>query len=220
MQYPVELTQISAEKAIYVPAYDAVKAIHTDLLAVDPATPFPYWAKVWPSAIALVKVLQKHPSLIRDKKVLELGAGIGLPSLMMASEAKTIQVSDYDLEAVELLRKNIAHLQLQNVKALQIDWNDLPENINPEVIILSDVNYDPTQFETLIKLIEKFIHQGCAIILSTPQRIMASPFVLALSEFIITDYLEMVDENGVTKEISILVLSKNRIIRKDGKYER
>jgi predicted nicotinamide N-methyase len=209
MQYPVELTQISAEKAIYVPAYDAVKAIYTDLLAVDPATPFPYWAKVWPSAIALVKVLQKHPSLIRDKTVLELGAGIGLPSLLMANEAKTIQVSDYDSEAVELFRKNIAHLQLHNVQALQMDWNDLPENIDPEVIILSDVNYDPTQFESLTKLIQKFIHQGCTIILSTPQRIIANPFVLALSEFIIADYLEMVDENGVRKEISILVLSKN-----------
>jgi predicted nicotinamide N-methyase len=209
MQYPVELTQISAEKAIYVPVYDAVKAIYTDLLAMDPASPFPYWAKVWPSAIALVKVLQKHPSLIRDKTVLELGAGIGLPSLLMANEAKTIQVSDYDSEAVELFRKNIAHLQLQNVQALQMDWNDLPENIDPEVIILSDVNYDPTQFESLTKLIQKFIHQGCTIILSTPQRIIANPFVLALSEFIIADYLEMVDENGVTKEISILVLSKN-----------
>ena len=211
MQYPLQLTQISAEKAIYVPVYDAVKAIYTDLLALDPATPFPYWAKVWPSAIALVKVLQKHPSLIRDKTVLELGAGIGLPSLLMASEAKTIQVSDYDLEAVELLRKNIAHLQLQNVQAMQLDWNNVPENMKAEVMILSDVNYDPTQFETLTKLIEKFIHQGCTIILSTPQRIMASPFVLALSEFIITDYLEMVDENGVTKEISILVLSKTLV---------
>jgi predicted nicotinamide N-methyase len=209
MQYPLELTQISAEKAIYVPVYDAVKAIYTDLLAMDPASPFPYWAKVWPSAIALVKVLQKHPSLIRDKMVLELGAGIGLPSLLMANEAKTIQVSDYDSEAVELFRKNIAHLQLHNVQALQMDWNDLPENIDPEVIILSDVNYDPTQFESLTKLIQKFIHQGCTIILSTPQRIIANPFVLALSEFIIADYLEMVDENGVTKEISILVISKN-----------
>ncbi|MFM2258295.1 MAG: hypothetical protein RLZZ424_228, partial [Bacteroidota bacterium] len=194
MQYPVQLTQIDAEKAIYIPAYEAVKTIYADLLALDPATPFPYWAKVWPSAIALVKVIQKHPSLIRDKTVLELGAGIGLPSLLMASEAKTIQISDYDSEAVELLRKNIAHLQLQNVQALQLNWNNLPENIDPEVVILSDVNYDPTQFETLTKLIEKFIHQGCTIILSTPQRIMASPFVLALSEFIIADYLEMVDE--------------------------
>jgi len=211
MQYPVQLTQISAEKAIYVPIYDAVKAIYTDLLAMDPATPFPYWAKVWPSAIALHNVLQKHPSLIRDKTVLELGAGIGLPSLLMADITKSITISDYDSEAVELLRKNITHLQLQNVQALQMDWNDLTENIDPEVIILSDVNYDPAQFETLTKLIEKFIHQGCAIILSTPQRIMASPFVLALSEFIIADYVEMVDENGVTKEISILVLSKTLV---------
>jgi len=60
-------------------------------------------------------------------------------------------------------------------------------------------------------LIEKFLHQGSTIILSTPQRIMASPFVLALSEFIIADYAELVDENGVNQEISILVLSKTLV---------
>jgi predicted nicotinamide N-methyase len=208
MQYPVQLTQISAEKAIFIPAYEAVKAIYEALLELDPVTPFPYWAKVWPSAIALLYVLQKYPNWIKDKNVLELGAGIGLPSLMMADITKSIQISDYDLEAVELLQKNIEHLQLENAEALKLDWNALPEAIHPEVVILSDVNYDPTQFETLTKLIEKFIHQGCTIILSTPQRIMASPFVLALSIFIIADYVELVDENGVTKEISIFVLSK------------
>jgi predicted nicotinamide N-methyase len=208
MQYPVQLTQIGAEKAIYIPAYEAVKTIYADLLALDPATPFPYWAKVWPSATALHNVLQKHPSLIRDKTVLELGAGVGLPALMIADITNSIQISDYNLDAVELLQKNITHLQLQNAQAIQLDWNNVPENMKAEVMILSDVNYDPTQFETLTKLIEKFIHKGCAIILSTPQRIMASPFVLALSEFIIADYVELVDENGIPKEISILVLSK------------
>jgi predicted nicotinamide N-methyase len=208
MQYPVQLTQISAEKAIFIPAYEAVITIYADLLESDPATPFPYWAKVWPSAIALHNVLKAHPHLIQNKHVLEIGAGIGLPSLMMAGITKSIQISDYDLEAVELLRKNIEHLELENAEALKLDWNALPEAIHPEVLILSDVNYDPTQFETLTKLIEKFIQQGCTIILSTPQRIMASPFVLALSTLIIADYVELVDENGVTKEISILVLSK------------
>ena len=208
MQYPVQLTQIGAEKAIYIPAYEAVKTIYADLLALDPATPFPYWAKVWPSAIALHNVLKKHPSLIRDKTVLELGAGVGLPALMIADITKSIIISDYNSKAVELLQKNIAHLQLQNVQAMQLDWNTIPENITAEVVILSDVNYDPTQFETLTKLIEKFIHQGCTIILSTPQRIMASPFVLELASYIVAEYLELVEENGVTKEISILVLSK------------
>jgi predicted nicotinamide N-methyase len=208
MQYPVQLTQLGAEKAIYIPAYEAVKAIYAALLESDPATPFPYWAKVWPSSIALLDVLQKHPNWIKDKNVLELGAGIGLPSLMMADITKSIQISDYNLEAVELLRKNIEHLELENAEALKLDWNALPEAIHLEVLILSDINYDPTQFETLTKLIEKFIHQGSTVILSTPQRIMASPFVLALSTFIIADYVELVDENGVNQEISILVLSR------------
>jgi len=215
MQYPVQLTQLGAEKGIYIPAYEAVKAIYAALLESDPATPFPYWAKVWPSSIALLDVLQKHPNWIKDKNVLELGAGIGLPSLMMADITKSIQISDYNLEAVELLRKNIEHLELENAEALKLDWNALPEAIHLEVLILSDINYDPTQFETLTKLIEKFIHQGSTVILSTPQRIMASPFVLALSTFIIADYVELVDENGVTKEISILVLSKKNTIKKD-----
>jgi len=208
MQYPFQLTQISAEKAIYIPAYETVKAIYAELLELDPATTFPFWAKVWPSAIAMHNVLKTNPNWIKNKHVLEIGAGIGLPSLMMADVTKSIQISDYDKDAVELLQKNIEHLQLQNAKALLLDWNALPENLQPDVLILSDVNYDPTQFEHLTKLIEKFIHQGCTIILSTPQRIMASPFVQKLELFITNRYLELVDENGVTKEISILVLSK------------
>jgi predicted nicotinamide N-methyase len=208
MQYPVQLTQIGAEKAIYIPAYEAVKTIYADLLALDPATPFPYWAKVWPSAIALLNILQKHPNWIKDKNVIELGAGIGLPSLMMADIAESIQISDYNLDAVELLRKNIEHLELENAEALKLDWNALPETIHPEVVILSDVNYDPTQFETLTKLIEKFLHQGSTVILSTPQRIMASPFVQKLEGYIIERHEALVDENDIPKEISILVLSK------------
>jgi predicted nicotinamide N-methyase len=147
--------------------------------------------------------------LIQNKHVLEIGAGIGLPSLMMAGFTKSIQISDYDKEAVALLQKNIAHLQLQNAKALQLDWNALPENLQPDVLILSDVNYDPTQFDVLISLIDKFIHQGSTIILSTPQRIMASPFVQKLESFIIERHEALADENGIPKEISILVLSKN-----------
>jgi len=127
---------------------------------------------------------------------------------MMADITKSIQISDYNLEAVELLRKNIEHLELENAEALQLDWNNVPEHIQPDVVILSDVNYDPTQFDPLISLIEKFILLGSTIILSTPQRIMASPFVQNLESFIIERYETLVDENGIPKEISILVLSK------------
>ncbi|NBV11173.1 MAG: hypothetical protein EBS04_06900 [Chitinophagia bacterium] len=208
MHYPIQLTQISTEKGIYIPLYEQVKDIYASLLNVDPNTPFPFWAKLWPSSIALHDILKTHPHLIQNKHVLEIGAGIGLPSLMMASITKSIQISDHDLEAVALLQKNIEHLQLQNAEALQLDWNNVPKNMNPDVVILCDVNYDPTQFDPLVSLIDKFINQGCTIILSTPQRIMASPFVLKLEAYITDRYEALVDENGVNQEISILVLSK------------
>ena len=208
MQYPIQITQISAEKAIYIPDYEKVKEIYTSLLNFDPNTPFPFWAKLWPSSIALLDVLEAHPHLIQNKHVLEIGAGIGLPSLMMADIVKSIQISDYDKEAVALLQKNIEHLQLKNAEALQLDWNAIPENMQPDIILLSDVNYDPAQFDTLITLIDKFMRQGSTIILSTPQRIMASPFVLKLELYIKERYEAFADENGIQKEISILVLSK------------
>ncbi len=208
MQYPVQITQISAEKAIYIPDNEQVKHIYASLLKLDPTTPFPFWAKLWPSSIALLDVLKAHPHLIENKHVLEIAAGIGLPSLMMADITKSIQISDYEKEAVALLQKNIEYLKLQNAQALQIDWNNVPENLHPEVILLSDVNYDPTQFDPLINLIVKFIHQGSTVILSTPQRIMASPFVQKLEAYIINRHDTLVNENGIHKEISTLVLSK------------
>lgn len=208
MQYPVKLSQISAEKAIYIPDYEQVKQVYASLIKIEPNTPFPFWAKLWPSSIALVNVLENNPDWIRDKHVLELGAGIGLPSLMLAGVAKSIQVSDYADEAVELLQKNIAHLNLMNVQALQLDWNHLPISIQPDVLILSDVNYDPSQFETLIQIITSKILDGCTVLLSTPQRIMASPFVQALETYIQITYVEVVNENTSSIEISILVLSK------------
>jgi len=208
MQYPTQLTQISAEKAIYIPLYEGVQEVYKTLLNLDPITPFPFWAKLWPSSIALLDILKAHPHLIQNKHVLEIGAGIGLPSLMIADIARSVQISDYDMEAVALIQKNIEHLQLQNAEALQLDWNAIPENMQPDVVLLSDVNYDPTQFDVLIILIDKFLNQGSTIILSTPQRIMASPFVQKLEASIKARYEAMVDENDIPKEISILVLSK------------
>ena len=57
-------------------------------------------------------------------------------------------------------------------------------------------------------MIDKFLTQGSSILLSTPQRIMASPFVQKLEASIIERHEALVEENGIQKEISILVLSK------------
>ncbi|MFM1930594.1 MAG: hypothetical protein RL387_1922 [Bacteroidota bacterium] len=208
MRYPLQLTPFSAELAIYIPDYEQVKEVYEAILIDHPAEPFPYWAKLWPSSIALVQYLKANTIWIEHKNVLEIGAGLGLPSFMIAGYANSVQVSDYAPEAVELLEKNIQHLQLNNVQAMELDWNRVPDSINADVVLLSDVNYNPSQFDGLLQLITKLIAEGTIVILSTPQRIMASPFVNAIQPLVKQTHVELVNENGNSIEISILVLSK------------
>src|SRR5271156_5317596 len=45
----------------------------------------PYGVAIWPSAIALVHEIAARPQDISGRKILELGAGTGLPGIVAAS---------------------------------------------------------------------------------------------------------------------------------------
>lgn len=191
-----------------MPDPEKVKQVYEQLRANDAATPFPFWAKIWPSAIALTDFLQQHPQWIQDKQVLELGAGIGLPSLRMARQAAGMLISDHAPEAVALLQKNIEYLGLLNVKAACLDWNDLPQEIIADTLLLSDINYAPEQFAPLLALIRRMLVLGTTIILATPQRITIAPFAEAIQPYIKDSVLQTVRENGQPVEIRIVVLAR------------
>ena len=206
MPYPDKLMEIQDGLTLYVPDPDLVKSTYEELLAKDHATPFPFWAQIWPSTKAMSSFLKSERLWIKGKHVLELGAGIGLPSFLMAGFASEMIISDYAIEAVALIEKNIQNLGLQNVKAMCLDWNHFPDGIKAETVLLSDINYAPDQFGVLIALIRKLIGQGSTIILSTPQRITATPFAEALQPFIKRTVTQTVEHNKQTVDIGILIL--------------
>ena len=215
--YPNKLKEVLDGLIIYVPEAAQLKTIYEQQLAKDNATPFPFWAKIWPAAKAMSSFLKSVPHWIAGKRVLEIGAGIGLPSFLIANQTQEIIISDHAPEAVALIEKNIEHLGLTNTKAMCLDWNNFPETINGETILLSDINYAPEQFEALIHLIKKFIAEGANIIIATPQRIMATPFVKAIQPFVKRTVLQMAedsnqDDNFKQKiDISILILSAQSV---------
>lgn len=208
MSYPETLQEIKEGFSLYVPDPEQIKQVYEQLRANDAATPFPFWAKIWPSAIALTDFLQQQPHWIQDKQVLELGAGIGLPSLRMAKQAAGMRISDHAPEAVELLQKNIQYLGLANTKAVCLDWNDLPEEIGADTLLLSDINYAPEQFTPLLALIRRMLAQGTTIMLATPQRITITPFAEAIQPYIKDSVLHSVVEKSQPVEIRILVLAR------------
>ena len=208
MKYPIKLTEVMDGFLLYVPVPELVRPTYEELLTSDKTVSFPFWAKIWHSSIAMTLFLQSEPDLIQSKRVLEIGAGIGLPSFKLAHHAMQMTISDYDAEAVELLKKNIEFLGLKHAKARCLDWNNFPEDITADILLLSDINYDPSQFKPLLNLILKFIDAGSIVIIATPERITASPFAKELKPFIQRSFLQSLVEMNQQIDIRMMILSR------------
>ena len=208
MHYPNKLMEVQEGLLLYVPIPEMVKPTYEHLLELDANSPFPFWAKIWSSSKALSGFLALEPHWIKGKKVLEIGAGVGLPSFSIAHVANEVIVTDHAPEAVDLINKNINYLCVDNMTAICLDWHDFPEQVSVDTVLLSDVNYAPHAFVPLLTLIRKLIEQGAVIIIATPERIMAAPFVKALQPFIQRSFLQPVEEMGDRYEIRMLLLWK------------
>lgn len=141
---------------------------------------FPYWAKLWPAACVLTAFIQEHSELVKNKRVLELAAGLGLPSLLASRFASSVLCSDYDATAVQFIQMNLALNNITNMKAAQIDWTEMPSTFDYDVLLMSDINYDPTNFDGLQKLFHEILEKGVTILLSTPQRLVGKAFIAEL----------------------------------------
>jgi methyltransferase-like protein 23 len=171
-------------------------------------TPFPHWTKLWPAALAISDFIHQHPELVQNKNVLELAAGLGLPSFVAARYATSVCCSDYLEEAVATMTKTVQHLQLSNVTSRMLDWHHLPNDLTADVLLLSDINYDPDQFTQLYQVLQQFLQQGTMILLTTPQRLMAKPFIEKLLPFCRQQHEMSVEHQQQHTPISLLLLQK------------
>jgi predicted nicotinamide N-methyase len=194
--------------AIYMPIPEKVSVVFQALLQHQTGTPFPYWARLWPSAIALAGYLQENKHRIQGKLVAELAAGIGLPSLVAAGYSEKVWCSDLAAEAMDVVAKSAAHHRLENVTAVACNWEHLPVALKPDVLLMSDVNYDPAAFASLEKVFQYFLGKGTTILLASPQRLMARPFIEKLLPFVTEQSVEEVIIDHQPATISIFVLRK------------
>ena len=100
MKYPIELIELEKGLSVYIPTQHLVKPTYEQLLASNVAEPFPFWAKLWAASKVLTQFIVANPQWIKDKLILEMGAGIGQPSLTMAHLAKEVIITDHNKDAV------------------------------------------------------------------------------------------------------------------------
>ncbi len=193
---------------LVVPEAAWIKQRFEQQLKEAPETPPPFWAQVWPSAIALTEFLAENPTLVAGKKVIELGAGLGLPALFAARTALSVFCTDYLAEPLAFVDASIEKDGLDNMKTGLLDWHQqIPY---AEIVLASDINYHPNSFESLLNCLSKALENGVTIILATPQRLLAKPFIAALAPWTKSNHERIINYQSVPVPISIMLLSANK----------
>jgi predicted nicotinamide N-methyase len=131
----------------------------------------PYWAELWPSALALADVVADRD--VRGLAVLELGCGLGLPSLVAARGGARVLATDWADEALELLRANAA-LNGVALETLRLDWREPGAVGTFDLVLAADVLYERRYVDVLAELMPRL---GGEVLLADPGRPFLRPFL-------------------------------------------
>src|SRR3954449_9303967 len=102
----------------------------------------PYWAELWPSGVALARAVSARG--VGGLRVLELGCGLALPSIVAALGGAEVLATDWSPAAIELAAENAARNGAR-LETQIVGWADpapLVERAPWDVVLASDVLYE------------------------------------------------------------------------------
>ena len=134
----------------------------------------PYWAELWPSGVALAKAIAGRA--LKGGSVLELGCGLGLPSLAAARAGGRVLAVDWSAAAIELLEAN-AERNGVAVEGLVATWTDpapLLARAPFRLVLAADVLYEQRNVPVLADLLPRL---GGEVLLADPGRPLLRGFL-------------------------------------------
>jgi predicted nicotinamide N-methyase len=134
----------------------------------------PYWAELWPSAVALARAVGSRA--LHGARTLELGCGLGLPSIAAALAGGRVLATDWSTEAIAMTAAN-AERNGATLETLVCSWTapePLVERAPYDLILASDVLYEARNADTLLDLLPKL---GDDVWLADPGRKPAARFL-------------------------------------------
>jgi predicted nicotinamide N-methyase len=115
----------------------------------------PYWAELWPSSLALARAVGVRA--LRGARTLELGCGLGLPSIAAALAGARVLATDWSSEAVAMTAAN-AERNGAAVETLVCSWAE-PEPLLAhapwDLVLASDVLYEARNGDALLELLPR-----------------------------------------------------------------
>ncbi|GAA1379085.1 hypothetical protein GCM10009613_01200 [Pseudonocardia kongjuensis] len=134
----------------------------------------PHWARLWPSAVALATTVDRAgPSRLAGRRVLELGCGLGLPSLVAArAGAVPVVATDRSPAAVAWTAANARRSGLRvETAAASFDGRDpVLDATRWDLVLASDVLYGAAAAAALTALLPRVTSRRAAVWLTDPGR--------------------------------------------------
>jgi predicted nicotinamide N-methyase len=123
--------------------------------AVEWAPVAPYWAVLWRSGTALARELEGEP--LDGLHIVELGCGLGAPSLAAARAGATVLATDEAPEALELVARS-ARANGVDVETAVADWTApgmLLQSAPFDLVLAADVLYERPTVALLLELLPR-----------------------------------------------------------------
>ena len=147
---------------------------------VPPAS-WPLFGVVWPSGMMLADVMDSYP--VHGLRILEVGCGLGLASLVVHNHGADITASDYHPMAEKFMLKNIGLNKFAPIKFEVINWSKIDNSLGKfDLIIGSDVLYEPNHPMLLANFIERHASGICTVIIVDPGRRQRTEFTRRMIE--------------------------------------
>lgn len=139
-----------------------------EALGISSAT-WPLFGIVWPSGEVLAHLMFDFE--ITGKRILEVGCGIALSSLLLNQRQADITATDYHPEAGNFLQENTDLNQDEAIPFIRAGWQDEDSGLGEfDLIIGSDLLYERGHAEALSNFIDRHAKPHCEVILVDPGR--------------------------------------------------
>ena len=135
---------------------------------------------IWPASVAMSRLITHCPSLIKDKRILEIGAGLGLVgNSALKAGAEQVVMCDYDGDVLNLAKRSAVvnnPVDPSMGKTLHLDWMNISSEFCADssqkfdVIIAADVLYDEQSVECVANVIHRSIKKGGMCLVCDPEQ--------------------------------------------------
>jgi predicted nicotinamide N-methyase len=130
----------------------------------------PYGAALWPSSIALAHEIAERADEVRGKRILELGAGTGLPGIVAASLGARVTQTDKHDVALHVCRRNGERNRVPSIDYRAADWAVWDDTTRYDWIIGGDILYAEGMHEHLRVIFERNLSSGGRVLIADPFR--------------------------------------------------